>query len=65
MTKKKLSYSESLKEVESILERIENQEVDIDELASLVKQALAHLKSCKSKLKSTEDELNDALEKFD
>ena len=64
MTKKKFSYKEALKEIETIVEKIENEEADIDELSQMVKRALNLLDSCKKKLKSTEDELNDSLEKF-
>lgn len=65
MTKKNFSYKEALKEIETIVKKIENEEADIDELSQMVKRALNLLDSCKKKLKSTEDELNDSLEKFE
>ena len=40
MATKKVSYSEAMTEIEGILEKIENEELDVDELAEKVKQAL-------------------------
>jgi exodeoxyribonuclease VII small subunit len=65
MAKKNLSYSEAIAEVESIVERIENNELDIDELAKNVKRVAELIKFCKAKLKSTEEEVEQILKDFD
>ena len=38
MAAKKVSYSEAMAEIEEILEKIENEELDVDELAEKVKR---------------------------
>ncbi len=65
MAKKNLSYSQAIAEIESIVEKIENNELDIDELASNVKRVAELIKFCKAKLKSTEEEVEQILKDFD
>jgi exodeoxyribonuclease VII small subunit len=57
MAKKELSFSDSMKEVESILSRMEQGEMDIDELSVSVKRASELIKMCQKRLKSTEEEI--------
>ncbi len=61
MTKKQISYSEAIAAIDEILEQIETGELDVDELAEKVKQASELLKICKSKLFSTEKEVDKVL----
>ncbi|MEM9299524.1 MAG: exodeoxyribonuclease VII small subunit [Bacteroidota bacterium] len=61
MTKKKQTYKDSIEELESIIKRIENGDVDIDELSSLVKRSAQLIKACKAKLRDTEVELDQFL----
>ena len=65
MAKKNLSHSQAIAEIESIVEKIENNELDIDELASNVKRVAELIKFCKAKLKSTEEEVEQILKDFD
>tara|TARA_R110001592_G_scaffold337701_1_gene624465 strand:+ start:994 stop:1191 length:198 start_codon:yes stop_codon:yes gene_type:complete len=65
MSKKKLTYKESLERIETIVDVIENQQPDIDDLSSLVKEATQLIKDCKSRLKNTEEELNSSLENLE
>jgi len=65
MVKKDITYSQALKDLESIVRKIENEEPDVDELSNLVKKASELIKYCKRKLKSTEEELKKNLEDFD
>lgn len=65
MAKKNLTYSEAIAEVESIVEKIENNELDIDELAKNVKRVSELIKFCKAKLKSTEEEVEQILKDFE
>ncbi len=54
---KKLSYNDAIAELEVIVYQIENEEVDVDMLTDKVKRADYLCKFCRSKLKSTEDEV--------
>jgi len=57
MVKKELSFSQAMKEVESIVTRMEEGEMDIDELSSSVRRASELIKICQGKLKTTEEEI--------
>ena len=62
MTKKKeISYAEALTEMESILGKIENEELDVDELSSTVKRVSYLMKICRQKLRKTEAEVEKIL----
>jgi len=65
MPKKQLSYNEAIEEIEAIISRIENQELDIDELSSNVKHVAELLNFCKQKLKNTEEEVHKILRDFE
>lgn len=58
MKKKEISYKEALQKIEAIVDKIENGEPDVDELATMVKTAMELLKICNEKLRSTEAALN-------
>lgn len=53
----KISYKEALEELNSILAKIESDNIDMDDLTKIVKRALFLVNICKGKLKNTEDEL--------
>ena len=59
-----LSYKEALNRINSIVERIENDDPDIDELSNLVKEATQLISQCKAKLENTEAEIQSSLEKL-
>lgn len=59
-----LSYKNALKRINEIVERIENEDPDIDELSSLVKEATSLIAQCKAKLENTETEIQLSLEKL-
>ncbi|MEO1784030.1 exodeoxyribonuclease VII small subunit [Thermodesulfobium sp. 4217-1] len=52
-----ISYKEALEELNSILKKIESEDIEMDDLTKIVKRALFLVNLCKSKLKNTEDEL--------
>jgi len=62
MAKKKLSYESAINELESILDKMENDELIIDELSKEIKRASELIQFCKSQLKSTESTIKDILE---
>ena len=63
-TKKNISYKEAMAQLERIVHIIENEEPDVDELSAMVQKAAELMQFCKQKLKSTEEEINEALEKL-
>jgi len=65
MTKKKISYQEAIEEVEDILAKIENEELDVDDLSDKVKRVHPLIKICKEKLFKTEEEVDKILNDID
>ena len=65
MSAKKLSYSEAMAEVEEILEKIESDELDVDELAEKVKRVSVLLKTCKDKLTKTNEQVEQILKEME
>jgi len=61
MTKKNSTYKEAITEIEEILNKIENEELDIDELSSQVKHVSSLIALCKKKLHDTELEVEKIL----
>jgi len=64
MAKEKLSYKAALEELQQILNEIGNENTDIDELSAKVRRASYLISECKSRLRQTEDELNQILKDF-
>ena len=56
-----MKYEDSIKELESIVRRMENDELDIDTLASQLKRAQTLIKSCPDKLTKTAEALKSIL----
>lgn len=65
MTAKKVSYNEAMTEIEEILEKIENEELDVDELAEKVKRVSVLLKICKDKLHKTNKQVEQVLKEME
>jgi len=63
MMKKELTYTEATAEIERILARLRNEEMDVDDLAAQVARATELIARCKEKLLKTEAEVNRILEK--
>ena len=63
--KEDISYSQAFSELEKILHEIENEEIDLDNLSNKIKRASFLLKSCKSKLRSTEREIEGIVDEID
>ncbi len=64
-TKKTVSYNEAMAEVEEILEKIENEELDVDELAEKVQRVSVLLKICKDKLTKTNEQVEQILKEME
>ncbi len=65
MTQKKLTYKEAFSKLENILLKLENNELDVDELAVNVKEASELIKFCKNKLFETEAEVEKIINELD
>ena len=63
--KKTKGYSEAMAEIEDILEKIENEELDVDELAEKVKRVSVLLKFCKDKLTKTNEQVEQILKEME
>jgi exodeoxyribonuclease VII small subunit len=65
MAKKKISYQEAQEKLEKLVHTIENEEVPVDELSGMVKEALALIKQCKTQLKGTDEAIQKSLEQLE
>lgn len=50
-------YNKAIKRLEEIIERIENEEIDVDELSDKVKEAIELIAMCKEKIEKAEMEV--------
>lgn len=60
-----MSYKDAVTEIEEILNKIENEEFDVDELAEKVKRVSTLLKICKDKLMKTNEQVEQILKDID
>ena len=58
----KISYTEAIRELETIVSEIEQGEITIDILSEKVKRASELIRICKAKLTSTEEDVSKILE---
>lgn len=65
MAQKKQSYSEAFEELQRILDKLENDEPDVDELTKSVKRAAELIRFCKGKLHDTESEVEKIINEMD
>ncbi len=65
MAKKEIKYSEAINEIENILHKIEQDEMDIDELSIHVKHVSDLVKLCKKKLKQTENDIQKIIDEIE
>lgn len=62
MENKQLSYEQAITRIEEIVSLLESGEKGMDELSELVKEASQLVKSCKARLRMTEEEISKALD---
>ena len=60
---KKMSYQEAVEEVNAILDRLNNEELDIDKLSKEVKRATELINLCKGKLRKAQEEVEKVFDK--
>ena len=58
---KKINYEAALSEIEEIVNKMENDEFDIDQLSVNLKRAQTLIKLCRDKLTKTDEELKKLL----
>lgn len=61
MTKKEIKYEEAVRQLEEIVDKMENDELDIDQLSDELKRAKTLVKLCKDKLTKTDAEIKKLL----
>ncbi len=62
---KEPKYTEAFDELQQIVADIEDGEITVDELSIKVKRASELIKICKSKLTSTEEDVNEILKELE
>ncbi|HBB92179.1 MAG: exodeoxyribonuclease VII small subunit [Bacteroidetes bacterium GWF2_49_14] len=60
-----LSYRQAIREIESILGKIEKQDLDVDELAEKLKRVNELIRLCKKKLFTAEKEVEKILKEME
>jgi len=65
MSKKAIKYNEAVNELNTILEDLESERVDVDELTIRVKRAVELIKLCREKIEETELEVRKIVKEFD
>jgi exodeoxyribonuclease VII small subunit len=63
--KDELSYTAAFEELQKTVSEIEHGAISVDELSEKVKRASQLIKICKSKLTSTEEDVNRILQELD
>ncbi len=59
------TYSQALSELENIVGEIESEKMDVDLLAEKVKRAASLIKFCRTRLRSTEEEVRKVIAQMD
>ncbi len=65
MAKQQITYNDAIAEIEDIIARIENEELDVDDMAQKVKRVSFLLNLCREKLKTTEAEVEKILKEME
>lgn len=60
-----IKYTEAFEELQQIVADIEDGEISVDELSLKVKRASELIKICKTKLTSTEEDVNQILKELE
>lgn len=62
MAKKTMTYAEAMSQIESILDRLQREEITVDNLAAEVKRATELIAECKTRLHKAEEEVGKILQ---
>ena len=61
MSKEEMKYEAAIAELQSIVNKMENDELDIDQMSEQLKRAQELIKLCKDKLTKTDEEIKKIL----
>ena len=61
MAKEEIKYEQAVRELEEIVEKMENDELDIDQLSEQLKRAKLLVKLCRDKLAKADEEIKKLL----
>ena len=61
MSKEEMKYEKAISELEEIVDKMERDELDIDQLSEQLKRAKVLVKLCKDKLTKTDEEIKKLL----
>ena len=64
MKEKKINYTQAIEELQSIVKKMENAEISVDELSEIIKRASFLITICKNKLTQTEEEVNKIIDEL-
>jgi len=62
---KDVKYSKAMEKLEEIIGKIENESIDVDELAKNVKEAVNLVKVCKEKIEKAELEVKKVVDEIE
>lgn len=65
MAKKEIKYNDAIRELETILDGLESEGIDVDELSLKVKRAIELIKVCRGKIEDTELEVKKIVKEFE
>ena len=60
-----IKYSKAIAKLEEIMDKIENETIDVDELSDKVREAVDLIRVCKSKIEKAELEVKQVVEGFE
>ena len=60
-----IKYNKAVKKLDEIIQRIEDEEIDVDELSNSVKEAGELIKVCKKRIEKAEMEVKNVVDGFD
>ncbi len=61
MKNEEMKYEEAVRQLETIVRKMENDELDVDQLSEQLKRAKTLVKLCKDKLTKADDEIKKLL----
>lgn len=64
MKEKKINYTQAFEELQSIVKKMENAEISVEELSEIIKRASFLITICKNKLTQTEEEVNKIIDEL-
>ncbi|MCM8819594.1 MAG: exodeoxyribonuclease VII small subunit [Candidatus Omnitrophica bacterium] len=65
MIKKAIKYSQAIEELNSILEDLESERIDVDEVSMKIKRAIELIRLCRQKIENTELEIKNIVKEFE